>query len=496
MVRGYEQSAVSNFVAGALFAACLLSAATACREVQRPVERAGATDTLRVGFGLTTGSDPAVGARQAVDIMTREGLVVFSRDGLPHARLADRWESSPDRLTWRVHLRPDVLFHDGQRLTADLVKGMLEQQLSDYMGSSADDISETRIVDPQTIEFRLRRPSSFLLEALDLPIQAPGSDAGAGPFKVKSSSDGLVELEANRTYYAGAPQLGAITMRSYASIRSAWADLLRGDLDMLYEVGVDALDSLRPSKGVEIYVHQRNYAYLVLLNVRRPAFADSRLRRRLNDAIDRTALVSQGLDGHASVVETVVSADHWASDSAAPHFRYQPVAIASPQEGLTINLLYSDQSHERLALMIQRQLQAVGVQVALQLVPLDQALARVRSGDFDGWLVDMVQGPTLLRSYWFWHSSGWMNWGGYRNAEVDAALDSVRHAASDPEYKAGVARFQRAIFDDPPAIFLAWSERARAVSTRFEVPDEPGRDILGSLRLWRPAGMDRDTSEH
>ena len=45
-------------------------------------------------------------------------------------------------------------------------------------------------------------------------------------------------------------------------------------------------------------------------------------------------------------------------------------------------------------------------------------------------------------------------------------------------YKAGVAAFQRAILDDPPAIFLAWSERARAVSTRFDVPVEPERDIL------------------
>jgi hypothetical protein len=49
-----------------------------------------------------------------------------------------------------------------------------------------------------------------------------------------------------------------------------------------------------------------------------------------------------------------------------------------------------------------------------------------------------------------------------------------------------VAALQRAIVDDPPAIFLAWSQRARAVSTRFHVPVEPGRDILSTLRLWRP----------
>jgi len=78
-------------------------------------------------------------------------------------------------------------------------------------------------------------------------------------------------------------------------------------------------------------------------------------------------------------------------------------------------------------------------------------------------------------------------------ARHDAALDRVRHAANDDEYRAGVAAFQRAMIDDPPAIFLAWSQRARAVSSRFEVPVEPGRDVLGTLRLWRPAA-DKQTS--
>jgi len=76
--------------------------------------------------------------------------------------------------------------------------------------------------------------------------------------------------------------------------------------------------------------------------------------------------------------------------------------------------------------------------------------------------------------------------GGYSNPKVDAALDQISISANDDEYRAGVAALQRAIYEDPPAIFIAWSERARAVSTRFDVPIEPGRDILGTLRQWKP----------
>ena len=67
----------------------------------------------------------------------------------------------------------------------------------------------------------------------------------------------------------------------------------------------------------------------------------------------------------------------------------------------------------------------------------------------------------------------------------------VDRAPDEGSYKVAVGTFLNAIVNDPPAIFLAWSERARAVSTRFQVPTETGRDILGAIRLFRPvAGED------
>ncbi len=48
----------------------------------------------------------------------------------------------------------------------------------------------------------------------------------------------------------------------------------------------------------------------------------------------------------------------------------------------------------------------------------------------------------------------------------------IRHSASDDEYRSGVAAFQRAMMAKTRrAYFSAWSERARAVSKRFLVPD-------------------------
>ncbi len=89
-----------------------------------------------------------------------------------------------------------------------------------------------------------------------------------------------------------------------------------------------------------------------------------------------------------------------------------------------------------------------------------------------------------------------LNFSDYQNSQVDAALDQVRHAPSEAVYRQGVSELQRALVNDPPAIFLAWSETFRAVSRRFDVPSDPDQDILQSVRLWKPLARAATTGSH
>jgi predicted DNA-binding WGR domain protein len=139
-------------------------------------------------------------------------------------------------------------------------------------------------------------------------------------------------------------------------------------------------------------------------------------------------------------------------------------------------------------LTVKRQLAAAGVDMQIKEITQDALAEAANSNKFEAMLVDAASGPSLFRSYRRWHSRGGSTTQTIDSSAVDAALDRVRHAASDEEYRDGVRAFQQAIVDSPPAIFLAWGERARAVSRRFEVPrPEDGRDALATLRLWKPA---------
>jgi ABC-type transport system substrate-binding protein len=370
------------------------------------------------------------------------------------------------------------------------VRDILETELPGHLGQAYADVASIEAPSEDEIDFVLKHPSNFLLEGLDVPIQKHGNPAiGTGPFYASSpvEPDSEAVLRAHSTHYLGSPAIDRLIVRPYKSVRGAWADMLRGRVDMLYEVGVEALDLLEAGTQTKVHEFQRPYAYMLIFNMRQQHLRDARIRRQLNSAIDRRELIAGTLRGHATPATGPVLPQHWANDGSLAEFKYQPVEIAPFDRPLRVRCMYYDRSNERLALGLQKQLRSVGVDLILEQVPSEVGDERLSAGDFDTFLVDAVSGPTVWRTSLFWQSGSPYNFGHFDSPMVNLALDRLRAAPAEADYKAAVAGFQQAMIDDPPAIFVAWSQRARAVSTRFEVPAEPGRDILRSLRLWRLA---------
>lgn len=444
--------------------------------------------TLTIGLGSTaTAQGEATGLRQVANLFATDRLVSFAPDGLPVPALAAGWSYSSDGLTFTLRLA-EATFHDGTPLTAALVRDLLASSLPRFLGPAFDDVQEIRAQSDREILFTLKRPSRLIVEALDIPVEKPGAAlVGTGPFQTDDSGE-ITQLVANRHYSGGRVPLDRIVLRPYPSVRAAWADLLRGNVDMLFEVGVDALPSLEPSTRAKVFSYGRYYQYMVLFNLKAPALRSSALRRELNAAVDRERLIAEGLGNQGVPSQGPLWPGYWAAPADLRPIDYAPRWLSDAARPIRLSCLLVDPSHERVAIALQRQLRSVGVQLDLQLDDASVALRRVSEGNFDVAMFEAISAPTLLRPYLFWHSKGPYNFGGFASTEVDAALDDIRHAVNDDTYKAGVAAFQRAIMNDPPAIFLAWSERARAISTAFNVPVEPGRDPLTTIRDWRPVG--------
>ncbi len=189
--------------------------------------------------------------------------------------------------------------------------------------------------------------------------------------------------------------------------------------------------------------------------------------------------------------------EHWAYDQGASAIAFDPTlaraALASAgfsSRRLRFSCLVPEGFDvvERLALEMQHALHTVGVDLTFESVTLAELESRMAKGQFDSVLLDLLSGPSLSRLYAFWHSRGEgasLNFFGYADARVDAALDAVRRNGGESVVRASTGQLQRAFANNPPGIFIAWSERSRAVSRRIEVPTATGLGPFQPFAKWR-----------
>ena len=401
---------------------------------------------------------------QAARLASFEGLTTQDSSGKSVARLAESWSQSSDGLTWTIKLRPTAVFHDGSPVDAAAVKASLERFLSAGNGRLSpglQPIASIRADRPHEVSIQLRTRSSLLLDDLEVPISkldAQGTAIGTGPYVIRSTSESEVVMTAFSKYYRGVAAIDRIVWRLYPTVRTAWAAAMRGEADFLYEVGPDSREFLASEGSVALYPFLRNYVYALVFNTQRRVFKNPEIRRALNYGVDRQALVDRAFRGHGVIANGPTWPLHWAYDSSAPTYSHDPAraaaTLAATPLRFTCAIPENFELWERLGLMVQRNLAEIGVEMALESVPFSEFNRRLADRDFDAVLMETISGSSASRPFAFWHSTGLHNLFGFHNPSVDTSLEDVRQADSDIEYRQAFNRFQHAMFEDPPAIFL------------------------------------------
>ena len=189
----------------------LLLALAACH--QRPP----ASDVITVAVLSSPNSlDPRIGSdetSQRVHQLVFDYLLALDDKLRVIGGLASHWEQ-PDPLTYLVHLRHGVRFHDGHELTADDVVHTFGSFIDPAFVSPRKGayrmLDRVEAVDPYTVRFTLKEPFGSFPIQLVMPVVPKGAGAelrdrpiGTGPYQfVSFAVDDHVTLERFRTTFA------------------------------------------------------------------------------------------------------------------------------------------------------------------------------------------------------------------------------------------------------------------------------------------------------
>ena len=274
---------------------------------------------------------------------------------------------------------------------------------------------------------------------------------------------------------------------------------------MVTDVPPEAVEFIQ-NDDIQVISFRRAFQYLIAFNSASPLFKSAAVRRALNSAVNSEALIANVLQKNGAPATGPIWPEHWAYDRTIQPFGYDPRGAISLLEAAGFTKLSVDSSSrrpparlrftcllpanftllERIGLEVQKQLYDVGVDVQFEALPPEEYNLRIREGRFEAILGEIISGPTFGRPFLFWRSARQfkgLNVFGYENPETERQFQILRNSLNEAAVRSATPRLQRALLEDPPALFLAWSERARAVRRRFDVGNSD-RDPLFTIWQW------------
>ena len=427
--------------------------------------------------------------------------------------LATSWDMSPDGLVYTLKLRPGVKFHDGTDFNADAVKFTYDRLLDPnhpfadtgpfpfapgYFGS----IAETTVVDPLTVQFRLKRQDAGLLDAFTLNtgrIVSPQgvmtsrkdfaqNPVGSGPFKFVAWDHNVrITLEANPNYWDGAPALQQMIFRPLADEQTRITEFLSGGVDVIFDVPPDNIDQVKSTPGAVFLDQPGPHVWWITLNTKKPPFDNVLVRQAANYAVNKDALTLNILNGTGTPsVGPIPPAISWAYTGDVTQYNYDPDrARALLQDSgvlMPINVTFwvtesgsGMQSPKTMGTAIQADLAAVGINAQIQTFEWGAYLNKYGAGLGDeagmaelSWMFDSGDPAHMLPNnvYGPACSPKGFNGGCYQNSQVDTLLDSALQVYDRDQRGAIYKQNQKIVADDAPWIFVDNQIQNAATSSR------------------------------
>jgi len=441
------------------------------------------------------------------------GLVKYNERLEVVGDLAESWTIEDEGLTMTFRLRPNLRWHDGAALTADDVvfthQKLIDPAVHTPFAGNYELVQSVEALDPLTVRVRYKEPFApaleswmigiipkHLLEHEDLNTTAfLRRPVGHGPYRfVRWKTGELIELAANPDYFEHRPHIDRYLYRIIPDQATLFLELLTGGVD---EAGLTPLQHQRQTDTPFLRREYRKFRYpsfgfsYLGYNLQDPRFADVRVRRAFNLAVDKQAILNGVLFGLGAVATGPYPQESWA---------YNPAVQPTPRDleaakrllaeagwedhdgdgivdregepfAFTLMTNQGNEVRRQVAELVQQQLKELGVKVSIRIIEWSVFVHEfIDKRRFEVVLLawNLSRDPDL---YDLFHSSktkeGEYNFGNYSNPDVDRLLEAGRRTFDREERTRIYREVHQRLYDDQPYTFLYVADALPILAARF-----------------------------
>lgn len=395
--------------------------------------------------------------------------------------LATDYLCSSDGLVWTFTIRDDVVFSDGEPLSARDVAFTVNAVIDSAMSEADLSMVDRAVaVSDTVVELHLNKPHNALLYTLAVlgivPEHAYGPEYGRNPigsgrYVLERWDKGQqVIFTANPKYYGRKPSMERVVV-VFMDEDAALAAVQKGEVDIAYTYATHARQAFEgyelaayktvDSRGVSLPSVPAGGTKLVegdmAFNTGNDVTADVAVRRAINCGLDRDAVIEHVLDGYGKVAYSVGDGMPWSSPDMKVELDREKAARLLDEAGwkrgedgvrsrdgvrAAFDIWYSSEDSVR---------QALANEFANQMAELGLEVTP-RGGSWDEIYLHQFSQPVL----WGWgsnspvevyelnYSTGWGNYSCYENEITDAYLDE---ALAQTDVEASYEYWRKAMWD-------------------------------------------------
>lgn len=425
--------------------------------------------------------------------LTRIGV---GREVLP--ALAESWDITDGGRTYIFHLRPDVTWHDGEKVTADDVVFTINVlQNNDYAGVLKSSFARINVekLDERVVKFTLPAASSFFLTDMavgliprhifkDIPVKemlAASRNSkmivGTGPFLFDhASGEEEITLKKYKNFYGTKPHIETLVFYFFDNTRSLLTALKNHTVGAAGVPAGDLEEGLFGGTGYSYTLPQYKGIYFNQLG-NNNAVKSKAVRQALAYAINKAEIVKQ-VEGEESVlVDSPILPGFWGHKPDIKKYDYNIAAAAEAlkkdgwndvdkdgfleKDNTRLSFKISirdDEAGIKLGEILKTQWRLLGAEVTVEtknISALIKDVIRPRNYDVLVFGQDLGTNPD---PYVYWHSSQIKDPGLALAVQVDKDIDNNLEAArTAPDLGRTIEsyhKFQNAFADLVPAILL------------------------------------------
>ncbi len=432
------------------------------------------------------------------------GLLKRDSEGKLINDIAESYEIGDGNLSYTFHIKKNVVWHDGKKLTADdIVYTIQTIQNPDFNSPLRASWKGIRVekIDDYTVKFILKKAYSPFLNNLTFGIlpkhlwsfigasNFPLAEynikpIGTGPYKFKQftkDAEGRIisiELVANKDYYSKPPFIEKLTFKFFQSEEEAISAFNRKEIKGINYLAPKNKEKIADLENTNIYrLNMPRYFAVFFNQTKSKALSDETVRLALAYAVDKNKLIKEIFHGEGDPIETPIppqlpgyNPNTKIYDYAVQHAKNILQAAGwidsdgdgiREKEGVKIKftLVSTDWPELReTSKMLKEMWQKIGADVEIKNVPINELqndYLKTRSYEalLFGEVLNYDPDP-----FAFWHSSQkkdpGLNFALYDNMEVDKLLEEARREADGKKREEKYKKFQEIVVDEVPAIFL------------------------------------------